>query len=321
MHATRRPLTATRPLLGAGLLLLTGCQALIDVDHPLTFDAAGTTPGAADTGREARGDGLAPFADAFAGDALRPPPPDLSLRPPSLDFETPPLPDHGLRPGDPDAADAAPPPPPPEDCHDTADNDLDLLADCADPDCAGEPCDDGEACTYDDRCDPGPGTCQGTTLTCESTPCMLRGCTGGPACAETPVEANSPCPDDGDPCTVDRCDGAGACVPARLPDGAQCGGEVYELRCCGGACVNVFTDDANCGGCGISCGGRNCIADFVDLIPRISCRCQGSNAQCQAIHPDYTCYQNRCNCLSDAACGEGMTCVNITNSPNSCVFP
>lgn len=321
MHATPRSTTAIRVPLGLGLLLFSGCQALIDVDHPLRFDAGGAGPGVTDAGKDALADVRPPSpADAFASDALRPPPPDLSLRPPALDFETPFLPDHDLRP---DPADAGPPPPPPpdEDCHDTVDNDLDLLADCADPDCAGEPCDDGEACTFDDRCDPGPGACRGTSLTCESTPCMLRGCTGGPACAETPVEANSPCPDDGDPCTADRCDGAGACVPTRLPDGAQCGGEVYELRCCGGACVDVFTDDANCGGCGISCDGRGCVADFVGIIPRISCRCQGSNAQCQAIHPDYTCYQNRCNCLSDAACGEGMTCVNITNSPNSCVFP
>jgi hypothetical protein len=232
---------------------LAGCLALIDVGRAILGVADDRThAGAAaeDTGVPLRSDATSP------ADALRQPPPDLSRRPPALDFERPPTPDLRVRPDPPDVGDAGPPPRE-NDCHDTVDDDLDLLADCAYPDCADEPCDDGEPCTFDDRCDPGPDTCHGTTLTCESAPCMLRGCTGGPACAETPVEVDSPCLDDGGPCTTDRCDG-----------------EVCQLRCCGGQCVDVFTDDANCGGCGRACDGRVCVADFVDGTPRISCRFQ-----------------------------------------------
>ena len=301
-------------------IALSACQTLIDVDHPLRFDAAAV--GSPDRGAletDAATDapeGLAaPPVDAASGPDAPSSLGEVSLPPPLPgDFRLPPPLDAAATPD-------ARPPPLVEDCHDTVDNDEDSRADCADPDCAQEPCDDGAPCTFDDRCDAVAGQCVGTALQCESDACMLRGCTGGSTCAETPVDEGAPCNDDGDPCTDNVCDGRGTCGVLPRPEGAFCRGETYEFRCCRGACANVFTDDANCGGCGINCGGRGCVADAVGLIPRISCNCGNSNAQCQAIHPDYTCFENRCNCLSDAACGPGMQCVNITNSPNTCLFP
>ena len=74
-----------------------------------------------------------------------------------------------------------------EDCTDGVDNDGDGLADCADPDCNGTPCDDGDACTTGDTC--SNGACNGGgPLACDA--CQVcdsgLGCTGA-ACTVTPV--------------------------------------------------------------------------------------------------------------------------------------
>ena len=96
-------------------------------------------------------------------------------------------------------------------CADAFDDDCDGLVDCADPDCGGRSCDDGNACTEDDVC----------------------GGDGG-ACAGTPIEC-----DDDNVCTDDACDPAsGACVfepnTASCDDGLFCNG---ADTCAGGACA------------------------------------------------------------------------------------
>jgi hypothetical protein len=61
------------------------------------------------------------------------------------------------------------------------------------------------------------------------------------------------------------------------------------LTACAGACVDVKTDNANCGGCGIACtGGRTCTLGV-------------------------------CGCpLGTEECGDPAVCVNTTNNPNNC---
>ena len=166
----------------------------------------------------------------------------------------------------------------------------------------GAGCDDDVACTYDDRC--LDGTCRGTPIDCPSDACTTRACNGTSSCTVTHAAWLAPCPDDGNVCTGDACDGAGTCLHPGLADGTSCGG-LYEQRCCGTACVNIFSDDGNCGGCGISCQGRGCV-----ILPGTSfagCPCT-ANAQCRVNGPEWTCYNTYCNCQADGDCAAGQTC-------------
>lgn len=162
---------------------------------------------------------------------------------------------------------------------------------CVHPPTAGVPCvDDGNACT-EDRCD-------------------ALG-----ACAHT-ARIDAPCADDGNECTFDVCDAAAACVHVARLENSACGPD-GALRCCGAECVDLFDDGRHCGGCGLDCGGRECV--FV-LFQGATCRCAG-NAQCRVNGPDWTCYQGLCNCQSNADCREdlGQTC-NDQPGTNFCVF-
>src|SRR5207237_5886849 len=83
------------------------------------------------------------------------------------------------------------------------------------------PCDDGNACTVDDRC-------VGTE------------CRGTPAPERTACDDNEPCTSfDGTPAQPDLCDAVGRCrgEPVRCPDdGLFCDG---QERCCRGRCVST----------------------------------------------------------------------------------
>ena len=72
---------------------------------------------------------------------------------------------------------------------------------------AGE-CDDGDPCTYADRC--AAGSCGGTTVDCSDDTCADRECNGSAACTVIP-KTGAVC-NDGNLCTYnDRCDSAGNC--------------------------------------------------------------------------------------------------------------
>lgn len=102
---------------------------------------------------------------------------------------------------------------------------------------AGASCNDGLYCNGSDTCDNG-GTCVHT-----GDPC-----TGGPECADTCNEAtntciadvSTPCTNDGNACTNDHCDGAGACIHppnvASCDDGLFCTG---VDTCAGGSCQHT----------------------------------------------------------------------------------
>jgi cysteine-rich repeat protein len=103
------------------------------------------------------------------------------------------------------------------------DNDGDSLIDCADPDCAATPCDDGQYCTVNDQCQ--SGSCVGAARSCsDGNACTEDSCDeGNDACAHDGAALNgSPC-EDGAFCTAgDTCAG-GTCVPSGPTDCSAAG--------------------------------------------------------------------------------------------------
>lgn len=172
-------------------------------------------------------------------------------------------------------------------------------------------CDDGNACTYDDRCD-GAGGCTGTAITCASDPgpCgAVRTCNGTASCSITYPGAATAC-NDGNACShTDRCNGAGGCGGTGIAcnnDPGPCGLQ----RACNGTATcataypgnNVGCDDGRvctsgdvCNGAG-SCVGTNrpngsvcgatdiqvcCSGNCLNLAERED-HCGGCGIQCAA---------------------------------------
>ena len=82
---------------------------------------------------------------------------------------------------------------------------------------SGATCDDGDVCTYGDRCG-GQGICTGTPITCEddAEQCgASKSCNGTDTCTVTYPPLGTSC-NDGELCTFDdACDGQGACMVRR----------------------------------------------------------------------------------------------------------
>jgi hypothetical protein len=104
---------------------------------------------------------------------------------------------------------------------------------------------------------PDPATCQ----------CKCPDCPGGKTADPTTCECRCPsltCPQGQtqDPTTCEcRC--PDACSPGQTQDpttcACTCGDVSCAGACCGGACIDLQTDDANCGRCGNACtGARTC---------------------------------------------------------------
>jgi hypothetical protein len=160
---------------------------------------------------------------------------------------------------------------------------LDPCGPCAAP---GTTCDDGSACTSEDRC--VDGVCRGTPRVC--------------------VASNE--------CERGVCDEAtGRCTVEVLTDGTSCS---RGRRCCSGTCVSTSTDADNCGGCGIQCRGIGplngiCIADGD--TGRCGCI---ENSQCR--DPGRCGGTGTCLCESDDACAEGQICATRFAGA-ACVYP
>src|SRR5262249_10438365 len=149
----------------------------------------------------------------------------------------------------------------------TCDHGNTAAGDCCSPTCTfdapGTPCtSDGNVCTTDQcnragvglptnntaRCDDGL-FCNGADV-CSGGVCTHAGnpCAGGPECANTCNEdghncfeaAGTACTSDSNPCTDDRCNGAGACThpnnTAPCDDGLFCNGADV---CSGGTCTHA----------------------------------------------------------------------------------
>ncbi|MDD5306209.1 MAG: integrin alpha [Deltaproteobacteria bacterium] len=153
----------------------------------------------------------------------------------------------------------------------------------------GLECDDGEPCTYGDRC--SGDVCQGTSITCQSDACMARSCDGTASCAETPKPdttscGEQPCPTGGcssgswaaydKTCDV-KCDGAGSCE-------ATCDCEPVEEQtctasgCCDAACSNALGCYTVAGTCS---GTDTCAANLLVIDPSCAgCGPNGANGTC-----------------------------------------
>ena len=173
-------------------------------------------------------------------------------------------------------------------------------------------CDDGDACTHTDRCQ--EGTCRGQSITCRSDECVSRSCNGTSSCAET-VHSGRAC-GGSTTCYPRSCNREGLCAGGPVADGSDCGSSAAQ-RCCQGQCVDLSTDAANCGGCGLSC------ADGYRCYPFNQntglCGCIG-NGNCRG---SATCYNPgggaRCNCQADGDCMSGQTCSRVSGH-NYCLY-
>ena len=137
---------------------------------------------------------------------------------------------------------------------------------CADQS-AGTPCDDGDACTLDDRCD-GNGSCGGgAPLVCDG-PCLA--CDPLAGCVPKPVSAGC---DDGDACTTgDHCGDGNVCVSGQA---VVCGGQ-----CLTGACDPLVgclpkPADTPCTDGNACTVGDHCSGEGNDCLPGAPRACSG----------------------------------------------
>jgi hypothetical protein len=175
---------------------------------------------------------------------------------------------------------------------------------------AGFPCDDGNTCTVDDRCD-GAGTCvPGVPLPCDG-PCQACDATLG--CVPKPVSTRC---DDANVCTVgDHCSGDGnVCVSGRP---VVCGGQ-----CVTGACDPALgcvpqPADAPCTDGDLCTAGDHCSGTGNVCVPGPPRDCTG---QCLTG----VCDSQR-GCLVAAAgtpCDDGNACTigdQCAGTRNTCV--
>lgn len=195
-------------------------------------------------------------------------------------------------------------------CDNGLDDDGDGLTDCADLDCHGAVCDDGDACTHADRC--ADLSCAGTSVTCDDTECVTRECNGTAACTETP-HTGRPCADDGIPCTIDQCDDEGFCDHVYLGENARCHPSASHYRCCGGSCVDTHTNRIHCGGCGLTCGFAGLNECYYSAkLDAAYCVCPMDDpGWCVGVDTGVAdCAFNLCYCLSDAGCPATARCVD-----------
>jgi hypothetical protein len=134
---------------------------------------------------------------------------------------------------------------------------------------------------------------------------------------------DAPCPDDGNPCTEDVCDGSGACTHPALADGATCGADQI---CRNGACGACGALEATCTDAAQCCPDLECgpIGDLGrDQCCRPlggSCSTPGQFAECCTVvfegggarlvtcAPDNTCGGTGARCTSAATCASGVCC-------------
>lgn len=159
----------------------------------------------------------------------------------------------------------------------------------------GSACEDGSSCTTGDSCQQG-------------------------AC----VPGASPCPDDGNPCSIPTCDD-NACGTLPVADGTPCGDDVCTVGalCSGGQCVGGSAPDLDQDGhIDKACGGDDC-DDSTSLAhggldeicgDAIDNDCDGTTDEASAGCVD-TC-QTQADCYPERLCGNWYTeNINVCSDP------
>ncbi len=171
----------------------------------------------------------------------------------------------------------------------------------------GASCNDGNACTFNDKC--VQGGCVGTAITCTSTTCQALACQGTSTCLVVSNAASSVQCNDGNACTSgDHCDGNGTCTGTPIigctatPDH----GCANPNKALGTACddLNACTYSDHCDGMG------NCVGTAITCSPSGPCEtaaCNGTSSCTYTLLP------------ADTACpGVDDPCRACTGTSNMC---
>ncbi len=192
---------------------------------------------------------------------------------------------------------------------------------CGDSTCSlhdGDPCSGGAECNT--QCNEDVDTCyddQSIACTDDGNECTSDACDGAGACVATNLESGEECTDDANLCTDDICDGEGACThpdnTIACDDGLFC---TATDICSGGVCVGSGDPCAAGGECADNC---NEAGDTCNELSSVPCtddgnvctddHCDGSGA---CVHPN-----NTAPCNDGSFCNGNDTCFAGTCSSHA----
>jgi hypothetical protein len=110
-----------------------------------------------------------------------------------------------------------------------------------------ESCDDGNLCTYDEKCSGGGACSPGTSITCTDDAGICganRVCNGTDGCTVSYPDDQTTCETDNKTCTDDTCDSAGNCEHIRQSDTCYIGGVCYAHHAVNPENVGQWCDSA-----------------------------------------------------------------------------
>jgi cysteine-rich repeat protein len=176
---------------------------------------------------------------------------------------------------------------------------------CTHPNDDFAPCDDGVFCNGPDEC------FDGSCVFHDGDPCAFNTC--APTCDEMagacdPVPMGTPCPDDGEICTSDQCDGMGTCAHPPAPAGLACPDD--GLPCTADACdgMGFCSHPPRAGGAPCPDDGNICTID----------ECNGVGLCIHPPAPDGTACNDANACTQTDQCETGQ-CVG--SDPVICAAP
>ena len=175
----------------------------------------------------------------------------------------------------------------------------------------GTVCEDGLFCTVGDVCT--EGVCGGEPRACAGNQCNIGICDEvSDACVFDPLPLSTSCEADGDLCTIDHCDGAGACVNL---DKVTCPGPgiCEDSNTCNpltGSCEIDYSDNGTVCNNGVFCdGGEACngAGSCINTGPPVDC--SGFGDQCNVG----VCNEERDICEASplplsTVCDDGLFC-------------